>query len=87
MISKLNNISIKGIQTVVPKNELDLRKLEFNNFDLNKIISTTGIQKVRYVDSKTTSSDLNTFAAKLLIDKLDIDKNEIDAIIKCFSNN
>ena len=81
MISKLNNISIKGIQTVVPKNEIDLRKFEFNNFDLNKIISTTGIQKVRYADSKTTSSDLNTYAAKLLIDKLDIDKNEIDAII------
>lgn len=77
------NISISGISTVVPKNVLNLETLSsvYGQEDVRKIIATTGIKKVRIADEETTASDLCYQAAHHLIEQLDIEKDEIDALI------
>ncbi len=83
METQFNNITIKGITCVVPEKELDLISLSdlYGGDEVRKIIATTGIKKVRISEETTTASDLCVSAANALLEKLQFDKHEIDAIV------
>jgi 3-oxoacyl-[acyl-carrier-protein] synthase III len=79
----INNVKIRGISTAVPSKKID--NLTCNkNFSLaesEKFIKTTGIRFRRIAGDKQTTSDLGYAAAVNLLKKIDINKNDIDALI------
>lgn len=80
-----NNSKIVGISTIVPKTEKVLTddKLLYNGDEkrIKRVINSSGFLKRRVVDENTTSSDLCLQAAENLIENLNVDKHEIDALI------
>ena len=78
------NVKIKGISAVVPnieKNLLDETNLYDGNLKkINRVINSSGFLK-RRVTGKETTSDLCIQAAEDLLNNLDINKNEIDALL------
>jgi 3-oxoacyl-[acyl-carrier-protein] synthase-3 len=83
MIIKIENISISGISSCVPKNLFDFKSFEaeISSQEIQRIIKSTGIHKVRIADSNTKASDLCFAAGEKLLFDLHIDKNSIDAIV------
>ena len=85
MHTKFKNIKIQGISSVVPAKELLLLDDEnlYNGDErkIKRVINSSGFLKRRVVDECTTTSDLCFFAANDLIEKLNIDRNSIDALI------
>lgn len=83
--SSFNNVKVSAIQAVVPNNCLNIDdEIEYYNNDekllqRNKKILGLGTRYI--VDEGVTLCDLSEFAAKKLIEKLDIDKNEIDTLV------
>lgn len=77
------NVKIRGISCCVPKNIIDNKdqKQYGSEKEIDKYISTTNVRYRRIADSSTTSLDLCFSAAKNLLDKLAINKNEINALI------
>ena len=84
-LNVFKNVKISGIQTVVANNCLSIDdELEFYNNDekllqRNKKILGLGTRYV--VDEDITNCDLCEQAANELLSKLNIDKNEIDALV------
>ena len=82
---KIDNVSIKGISTVVPKNELcltdDKTLYDGNEKQLKRVMKSSGFNKRRVVDENTTASDLCCEAAKVLMKNLNIDPNTIQGVI------
>ena len=83
--SKFEHVKITGITAVVPEHFINIDdEIEFFNNDLkllerNKKILGLG---TRYVaDERTTNADLCEAAANDLFERLNIDKNTIDALI------
>ena len=60
-MNKLLNISIKGISFELGSNELMVKSFAKNNpdWDIEKIISKTGIEKVFYTHNNQTAVDLS----------------------------
>jgi 3-oxoacyl-[acyl-carrier-protein] synthase III len=83
MKAKFDNIRILSICSCVPCDSIDLISLgtDYESTELQKIINTTGISKVRIASDSTTTSDLCYLAAENLISKNSIDKNSIDGLI------
>lgn len=83
--SKFNNVKIKGITTVVPNNRINIEdEISFYNDDLktlerNKKILGLGTRYV--VEKGVTALDLCEEAARNLINEMDINKDEIDAVV------
>jgi 3-oxoacyl-[acyl-carrier-protein] synthase-3 len=77
-----NDIEIKGIASYLPPKVLDLHSLakEYGENDVNTIIKTTGVERVRICEDKQTSSDLCYEAALHLLQKAAIDKSKIDGL-------
>ena len=77
------NIKISAIAACVPNNVFDVRLLgkEFGELEVEKIISSTGISKLRIADDKTCCSDLCEAAARELINSKLVDKEDIDGIV------
>ena len=80
---KFKNVGISGISAAVPKNEIDNRYFSklFSEEEIENTIKTTGIEKRRFADKNTCSSDLCATAAERLFDQMGIDKNSIDLLI------
>ncbi len=78
-----NNVEIKGISAVVPKQIIDNRY--FTDFisekEADSIIKMTGIAQRRFASKDVTSVDLCYQAAQNLVKNLDITMDSIDAII------
>lgn len=79
-----NNAKIKGISIVIPKNEKNLLD-EVNLYDgnqkkINRVINSSGFLKRRVTENETTS-DLCFQASLDLIEKLNIKKSDIDALL------
>ena len=72
---------IEAIETYLPKNFYLVKKFKKENkdWDVNKIISKTGIKKVWYSSKNETALDLAYKAGKKLVKK--IDKSTIDTLI------
>ena len=82
---KFNNVKIKAIKTVVPKDVINIDD-EIEYFDnsekkLNRAKKMLGFGKRHVTGKNTTPSDLCYEAAKQLIEELNIDKNSIDCLL------
>jgi 3-oxoacyl-[acyl-carrier-protein] synthase III len=75
------HITIKGLSAAVPRNEqsnFDLK--DYTSEDLEKLISTIGIEKRRVAEQPLCASDLCVASAEKLIEKLNWKKAEIDVV-------
>ncbi len=80
---KISGVKISAISSCVPKNKLDLNSLaqDFGEFEVNKIINTTGVSSIRQVDKNTTTSDLCFLSSKKIIEQSNLLPDEIDGLI------
>ncbi len=81
MLSTFNNIHIKSISTCIPSKVERNADLQFDSDTLARMIQQTGIEERRVVDEQTCSTDLICGAAKELIEKENIDPQEIGVMI------
>ena len=83
MNTLIHNVRIVAINAYLPTRELDLSSLsnEYGQNEVNTIIKTTGIERVRICENNQTSSDLCYESAKALIEAEKIDKMEIDGLV------
>lgn len=83
--SKIINVKISGISTVVPKRELclleDKTLYNGNEKKLKRVMQSSGFSKRRVAKSDVTASDLCHAAAKNLFHDMEIDPLSIDAVI------
>lgn len=79
----VNNVAIKGISACVPKtkDENITSPLFLSEEEANKFIVSTGIERRRIANSKTTTADLCYHAAEKLISELDWNKDEIECLV------
>lgn len=79
------NIKIKGISTVIPKKELSLLddKDLYNGDEkrIKRVINSSGFLKRRVTESSVMTSDLCLQAANNLIEKLNINRDDIDGLL------
>ena len=80
-ILKINNVRITGMAACVPKQIEKNENLSILGEDAGKFIATTGIHQRRIADSSTCASDLCFHAAEKLIESLNWNKADIDALI------
>ena len=76
---------IRGISAVIPKERIALVDLaanfNMNEVSLKNIINLSGIREIRQTAPDETISDLCVCAAKHLLDELNFDKSQIDAVV------
>lgn len=79
----LQHINIAHIASVVPEKSIELDSLDtiYGENEVKKIIKTTGIHRVRYVDENTTSADLCKKAANIILNKKPELRKQIDGLI------
>lgn len=83
-MNKLKDISIRRISYLLGEEEIFISSFKNENpdWDIEKIISKTGISKVYYSDKNQTAVDLAVLALnKFFTENNDIHKNEIDGLI------
>lgn len=75
--------SITGLSVAVPKKKIDNRKDNpfFNEKEVEGIIKATGIGERRITDKETCSSDLCFYSADSLLNKMAVNRKEIDLLI------
>jgi len=75
------NLSIKAIETALPKNSFTISSLKKKHptWHIKKIIDKTGIEKIWYTDKSQTALDLGFEASKKVLKK--INKKTIDTLI------
>tara|TARA_B110000977_G_C10987823_1_gene458661 strand:+ start:110 stop:1111 length:1002 start_codon:yes stop_codon:yes gene_type:complete len=80
---EFENTFIRGISTCVPSKEttVDTNFLKKSKKEIENIIKTTGIKKLRMVNKEINSSDLCIESSESLFHFLDFDRIEIDALI------
>lgn len=80
---KIDNISISGVQAVIPKEKLDFHTLDelFGKSEIDKIIRTTGISGVRVAPVSTTASDICYEAADLLFKRMNLNRDEVNGLV------
>lgn len=79
----ISNIAIKAVTAYLPKKELNLKEYVsiYGENDVNNIIKTTGVERVRISDENETSADMCFEAASLLLKNEEIDKSNIDGLV------
>ncbi|MCD8091663.1 MAG: ketoacyl-ACP synthase III [Bacteroides sp.] len=79
----LNGIRIKAISSWLPTHILEMQKLSsiYAEEQVNNIIKTTGVERVRIADKAMTASDMCQQAAEYLIYKEDMEKSNIDGLV------
>lgn len=80
---KIPNIQVSSIAACLPQKEVDLKSFFdlYGQEETEKIISVTGINKVRYVAGDEISSDLCLQAAEYLIKETKTENQSIDGIV------
>lgn len=82
---KIENVKIKGISTVVPKNKLKLEDDDSlyggNKKRLKRVMASTGFNCRRVADENTTSSDLCVKAAENLFNEMNYNRKELQAVV------
>src|SRR5690606_23117606 len=78
----ISDIAIKGISCCVPKDIQFNRDLKLiSPEDIEKFISTTGVEERRIADSETCTSDLCFHAAEKLISELNWNKEDVELLV------
>lgn len=85
MIAQFKHVKISGILTVVPEKEINIYD-EVQYYDnsvkkVDRMRKMVGFYKRRVADNDCTSKDFAYDAAQKLIQKMQIDKNSIDALV------
>ncbi len=82
-IFKFDNIKIAGISCAVPKNKIYTESFKdiFGEEEVNKFMTMTGIRETRRTTEHQTASDLGFTAAKELLERKGIDRNDIGALV------
>jgi len=77
------NFEIKAIATAVPSKIFHCSSLyeDFGKKEIDAIIQTTGVSRVRIVGEHTTAADLCFAAAQELLTTLSLDKSTIDGLV------
>jgi 3-oxoacyl-[acyl-carrier-protein] synthase-3 len=80
---KLSGISVKAVSSTYPKYELDLNDLsaKYGELEVKRIMSSTGIYKIRYAPPGMCTSDLCEKSARDIFSELSIDPSSIDGIV------
>ena len=83
MKTLFKNISISHVATAVPSNILDLNSFSdlYGESEVKKIISGTGISKVRVAPAHLTTADLCEAAFRQIVNQSNLDTEEIGALI------
>jgi len=82
MFSSVKNISLKGLSACVPKHvERTMDYDWISEEERRSFLKNTGVEERRVANENTTTSDLCEKAANALLDKLQWDRNSIDALI------
>lgn len=79
----IHDIRIRAVSSWLPKNNLEMASLsnEYGTKEVESIIKTTGVERVRIADKDMTSADMCQKAAEELICREGIDKNDIDGLV------
>lgn len=79
----IKNIKIAAISSYLPESVLELSSLGslYGEKEVENIIKTTGIERVRIAAESQTSSDMCLESARYLIEKENIDVNEIGGLV------
>ena len=80
---KINDVTISSISSCVPKNTINNSELsvKYGSDEIKKLISSIGVETRHIAPNSMTSSDLCFSAAEQLINKNNIDLNNIGAVI------
>lgn len=79
---EIKNVKIKGVAAAVPTNVKEIRELPFYTpADAEKTIAVTHVERTRMVSKGQCCSDLCYEAADRLLNELEWDRNEVEAII------
>lgn len=79
----IDNVKIRAIASWLPEEILELRTLSvlYGEQDVETIIRTTGIERVRVASEGMTSSDMCFKAAEYLLEKESFDRSKIDGLV------
>ena len=79
----INNINIDSIATYVPSKTLEMSTLSdlFGEASVNMVMKATGVERVQIADEEQTASDMCYEAARFLLEKEEINKEEIDGLV------
>lgn len=79
----INNIALQAVASWLPENILDMQSLGqiYGEAEVENIIKTTGIERVRIADATMTASDMCQKAAEHLFAQDNIDKSRIDGLV------
>lgn len=79
----INNVNIRAVNSWLPENNVELTSFAslYGEAEVNSIIKTTGVERVRVVDEKMTSSDMCYLAAEKLFEQEGFDKSQIDGLV------
>jgi 3-oxoacyl-[acyl-carrier-protein] synthase-3 len=80
---QFQGISIKALAAAVPKNKIVNKNYtdHFSAEEVNEIVIKTGIEERRFAPSSMTASDLCFAAAESILNKLQIERSEIDVVL------
>jgi 3-oxoacyl-[acyl-carrier-protein] synthase-3 len=83
MLHTISGVSVKGIQTTIPRNVVKVESYAdvFGEKEIRRIIKGTGFEELRIVNEDETTSDLCFTAAKALLEKLEISPDSIDGLV------
>lgn len=83
MYGRYSNIHICGIQSAVSSRIVDNAELaeKIASKSISKFVQYTGIKRRHLLNKGQTATDLSTYAAKMLFDRLGWDKNDIRVIV------
>ena len=83
MKSIIDNIRIRAVSAWLPNNNFELSSLseEFGANEVDSIIKTTGVERVRIAQSNMTSSDMCFNAAEALFEQDQFDRSLIDGLV------
>lgn len=79
---KVNNITVNGISSAVPKEKVKNADYDYiSEEERTLLMKTTGIQEKRHAVKGTTTIDLGELAAQKLLDQLNWKKEDIDILV------
>ena len=80
---KFHNIKISGIAAAVPENILKTESFKpiFGEEEVDKFVNMVGVKETHRTSEHQTASDLGYAAARLLLEKKEVDPSEIGAVV------
>ena len=83
MKALIRNVEIKAVNAWLPKEVLEMTSLSplYGESEVQSIMRTTGVERVRIAPKGMTSSDMCQYAAEDLFEKYGINREEIDGLV------